>query len=377
MIRPPKFSLPAAVLLALALALTGCERERITVYQAPKDAPDVHADHDHAAGDDPHPVGATDPHTPPATSGPQIGWELPKGWKETAPSQVSFASFLIEEGEGNATVNISQLPDLRGREALIVNMWREQVSQPPLTDADAEKSLVPTPVAGSDGLSFEVSGTSKDGPVRIVTAMLHRPEGSWFFKLAGTDAKVQAHKSEFFDFVKNSVKFVEGTSPTPAAAAPPASPEPPPNDSAPPPLADAGPTAPQEFQWTVPNGWTQAAPGQMQVAKFRVAETGGKNAEVAVSIFPSDTGGTVANVQRWRRQLGLPEEDAATAQSHVTDLDGPEPGAALVDISNENQRLLGAIVPRAGRWWFYKMTGDDAAVSAARDSFIAFAKSTP
>lgn len=383
MICPPKTFFPA--IIAAALAMPGCNRERITVYAAPKDVPkapadaaaDPHAGHDHAATDDPH--------APAGAKGPQVAWKIPAGWKETAPSSVNFASFIIEGGEGEATVNISQLPNLRGREALVVNMWREQVAQSPLSDEEAAKALVPTTVAGQDGLSFEVAGTNSGGPVRIVTAVLHRPEASWFFKLAGADAKVSAHKLEFFEFVKDSVRFVEGESPDPAAGGPVASQEiPPPNEPQPsletasniPPPPPA--PEPENFQWTVPADWAQLAPGQMQVAKFDVPEKDGAKAQVAVSIFPSDTGGIVENVKRWRRQIGLGEADDAEIMSHVTDLDAAAlPGASVVEISNEQKQILGAIVPRDGRWWFYKMSGEAPAVSAARDSFIAFAKSTP
>ena len=40
----------------------------------------------------------------------------------------------------------------------------------------------------------------------------------------------------------------------------------------------------------------------------------GAKADVTVSIFPNDTGGVVANVNRWRTQVGLPETDEAGVQ---------------------------------------------------------------
>ena len=39
--------------------------------------------------------------------------------------------------------------------------------------------------------------------------------------------------------------------------------------------------------------------------------------------------------------------------------------------------MLGAIVPREGRWWFYKMMGDAPAVNAERDAFVRFIQSQP
>ena len=51
--------------------------------------------------------------------------------------------------------------------------------------------------------------------------------------------------------------------------------------------------------------------------------------------------------------------------------------ARLVDLTNNNRRLVAAIVPRDGSYWFYKLRGDLAAVTSERDAFVAFVKSKP
>ena len=123
----------------------------------------------------------------------------------------------------------------------------------------------------------------------------------------------------------------------------------------------------------VPEGWNVVAAGAMQVAKYSV--DGG--AEVAVSVFPSDTGGLAANVLRWRRQMGLPEVGAEEAAGAAKPIEGGPEGAVVVDLENGEKALGGAIVPRGGRWFFYKLTGPTAAVKAARETFVNFAKATP
>lgn len=327
-----------ACVAALLLANSGCRREQIRVYIAPKETPPPAAER--------------------AADRPRIAWKLPEGWREVKPtSRVSFASFSIAAAEGEATVDLSQMPDLRGRESLIVNMFRQQVGVEPLGDDEAAKALTPLEAGGGQAQSFEIAGAREGKPIRIITAMLHRPEGSWFFKLAGDDAAASAHKAEFLEFVK-TVRFVEGEAAASAGnAAPPA------------------PAAP-DFKWSVPEGWQAVAAGAMQAAKFNVPEQNGAKAEVAVSIFPSESGGTLANVNRWRKQLGLEEVDEAALKDFVTPLDAT-PGAQLVDLVKDQRRMLGAIVPRESGWWFYKMTGDAPAVEAARESFLAFVKSAP
>jgi hypothetical protein len=46
-------------------------------------------------------------------------------------------------------------------------------------------------------------------------------------------------------------------------------------------------------------------------------------------------------------------------------------------MSNNDKRMVGAIVPRGEQYWFYKLMGDAAAVAPEKDAFIGFAKSKP
>ena len=130
---------------------------------------------------------------------------------------------------------------------------------------------------------------------------------------------------------------------------------------------------PRKSNWTVPAGWKVTAHNEMQVARFSLP---GK-AVVFVSVFPSDTGGTLANINRWRKQIQLPPATEADLPSLVSPLDPADSQGMLVDMANHNQRLVGAIVPREGRYWFYKLMGDVGAVAPEKDAFIAFAKSKP
>ena len=46
----------------------------------------------------------------------------------------------------------------------------------------------------------------------------------------------------------------------------------------------------------------------------------------------------------------------------------------MVDLEHNGQALSGAIVPRAGKWYFYKLIGGTAAVMGARADFIIYCK---
>jgi len=338
------------ILCAVAITTAaGCRREAVRVYTAPKDPPPRQETARHPGGD-----AHGNESDAPSRPRPQLSWKLPEDWREVAPGRMNVATFSIKSGDQEAQVTITPLPMLAGRDAMIVNMWREQVGLTPLDADQVTDQLRDVIVGGENGKLFEVTGKAGEGetPSRILTAMVHRPDASWFYKLSGDEPLVETQKSAFLEFLK-SIQIQA------------------PADGASTSTAQSG-----QHNWNVPDGWKQVTPGQMQVARFAVQREGA-SAEVFVSVFPNDTGGTLANVNRWRGQLKLQEVDEKTLASLTAPLDPAVPKAVLVDMTNDTQRMLGAIVPRGEQWWFYKLLGDAAAVGAERESFVRFAKSNP
>lgn len=340
----------AALVLALATLLSACHREQISVYPAPKDsAPQAEAQNDNQ----------TPPADPTAAPRPEVGWKLPPGWTENGPDGVSLQNFSVTNADGQkAFISLTQLGDLSGKDALLVNMWRQQVGLPALDDDAAVKTVSTAQFGPGQGNYFEVLGSNDGKPWEIITGFMHTPQGSWFCKMVGNPDFVASQKPVFLDFLKTIV--IKET----AVASAPAAPAAPPAAAAP--------------NWTVPSQWQPVAPGDMQVAVFHVPDQDNAKAEVSVSVFPGEAGGTLANVNRWRtKYVGLSPVTEQDLPQLISPLDPATPGSVLVDLKNNNKRLIGAIVPRAGNYWFYKINGDDAAVAPQKEAFIAFAKSNP
>ncbi len=336
-----------------SVCLGGCKREEIRVYSVAKETSAPSAEN------------ATQPATPAANAArPQLAYTLPAGWQDAGANAMSLANFRIKTDAGEASVNITPLGSMAGQEGMIVNMWREQVGQPALAEGELASALRPVEVGGEKGQLFEITGTREGQTIRIVTAFAHRDGASWFYKLQGPEAVVAAQKPVFVEFLKTVRNKEAGPSVTTVAETAPA-----------PPATPATPAGP-EFKWKVPDGWQSLAAGQMQVAKFAVPAKDGAKAEVFVSVFPSESGGTLANVNRWRRQLGLEAVDEEGLKPLVTPIEGA-PGAQLVDLKADAKAMLGAIVPRDGRWWFYKLMGDTPAVTAEREAFVSFVQTAP
>ena len=134
---------------------------------------------------------------------------------------MSAASFEIKTEAGEATVNITPLPQQAGNEAMIVmivNMWREQVGAPPLGNEEARKSLSDVEIGGGKGQLFEINGTSGGKPTRIITVIAQASDTSWFYKLSGDDAVVTAQRGAFLEFLK-SIRMQEAAADSSARGA--------------------------------------------------------------------------------------------------------------------------------------------------------------
>ncbi len=151
------------------------------------------------------------------------------------------------------------------------------------------------------------------------------------------------------------------------------------------PLVPAGRMSPHavgKVSWTLPAGWEPVKSEQaMRLATFRVAGAG--NAEVTLAAFPGDVGGDLANINRWRGQLGLTPIDEGGLAGLFRSVGSN--GARVVRIaggagspagSAGGADMLGAIItPGDGQTWFVKCVAPPAMLDVMTKEFDAFAAS--
>jgi hypothetical protein len=129
------------------------------------------------------------------------------------------------------------------------------------------------------------------------------------------------------------------------------------------------------LSWTTPGGWTEVPAGAMRVASFKVADPGGKTADVSVVPLPGLAGGDIANVNRWRGQVGLLPALVDALQNSSQNVEAGSQPAQLYDIGGASSRILAVIQHRDGTTWFFKMTGDPDLVEQQKPAFITFLQS--
>jgi hypothetical protein len=127
--------------------------------------------------------------------------------------------------------------------------------------------------------------------------------------------------------------------------------------------------------WTAPGTWGTKAGSAMRKATYVLkAEGVAGEGELAITAFPGDVGGELANVNRWRGQINLPPLSQADLGSSVTRIERNGLQLAIVDLTSPDnaQRMLGAIVPSSGSTWFFKLTGPTALMEKVKPEFMAF-----
>ena len=125
------------------------------------------------------------------------------------------------------------------------------------------------------------------------------------------------------------------------------------------------------LRWTLPKGWTESQGGAMRYASFKVPVKGAIDASVVV--LPGPAGGELANVNRWRGQIGLaPLDEAglAAARKTVPTKAGPIKVYDFASGGSSGKRLVAGLTEISGNTWFVKLTGEAAAVGAAQGDFM-------
>src|SRR5262245_34824903 len=144
------------------------------------------------------------------------------------------------------------------------------------------------------------------------------------------------------------------------------------------------------LRFLVPADWARVpAPSDMRAAQFRVphSNSDAEDAELVLFFFGKGQGGSAEqNVERWTGQFTQPDGKSSKDAAVVTirtvnglkqtsvDVGGtykPAPMGGAGGAEKPGWRLLAAVVEGDGGPWFWRLTGPDATVAAAKPHFDA------
>lgn len=335
------------------LALSACKEQEIRTYTAPKDPARV----------TPTRTPAQTP-APPAGKSQQVDWDVPEQWRQLQQEKREFRVAVFEAGSGNNHLEIvvSAFADQGGPLANI-NRWRRQLNLGRITDGDLVDLIDPFENKGIIGVMVDMTGPEPEGGSepgkRLVGAIMRDAAGiSWYVKALARPSVVSLHKDAIVRFAQ-SFRF-RGD-----------------------PLQLANQTGRSDedhIKWDTPEDWLlDPAPPAFAIASFIVKEAK-DTFRMTVTPLSGTGGGALANINRWRRQVGLPpvqklddqpamQLDVAGSPSAILDLIGP------AEPSREAKRILVALVARRQQTWFFKMVGPHSVVEGQKKAFEQFLRS--
>jgi len=150
-------------------------------------------------------------------------------------------------------------------------------------------------------------------------------------------------------------------------------------------LPQAMPSAPETVAWTLPPGWREF-PGEGLRFATLVLEPGGEDGsrpplEMRVTPLGMAARDPLANVNRWRNQIGLDAISAAELGDVARAIDVDGRTVHLVDMTGETgelespHQILAAIVPGDQRVWFFMVLDHVDRVDKHAKAFEDFVKS--
>ena len=133
------------------------------------------------------------------------------------------------------------------------------------------------------------------------------------------------------------------------------------------------------FTWVGPSGWEEGKTSSMRLASYNVPMAGGETGDFSLVQLGGGAGGTMANINRWRGQVGLepatPEELAEVAHLHNTEQGQQYLHITQINEANPSSAIIAGIFEQPGYVLFAKLAASRGGVQEAQDSFEAFCNS--
>lgn len=256
-------------------------------------------------------------------------WTLPQGWKQRPGSEMRFATLQVEAGKETLDCTVTKLPmtdkNLPSYLLANINRWRDQLRLHKISESDL------------------ASSTSE-------------------IKLSDNSASA------------TFVEFAGEMSASPMSKGPTST-----TSSRPPMPGMANPAPTEKLTYDVPSGWTQ---GELEVSRggvtvrraaaFEVRD-GEQRVEITVTKLPASA--MLANVNRWRGQIGLESISPQQFDEIKQRLEFAKQPGDYVQFVGEKDAILGVIAVIGPEAWFVKLQGSTDLATREKQHFEEFVKS--
>lgn len=131
-------------------------------------------------------------------------WTVPAGWtKLDGEKPMRVATFKAGDGANAVEVAISVFPGDVGGLFGNVNRWRRQVGLAPITQDQLAANVTPFEVPGFTGHTMRLKGEAQHMLGAAIKEV--KAERTWFVKIQGIPAAIDAQEAAFVAFAKSFV----------------------------------------------------------------------------------------------------------------------------------------------------------------------------
>jgi hypothetical protein len=129
--------------------------------------------------------------------------KLPAGWSVGPENSMRKATWIVAGPNGSkAEIAVTVFPGSVGGLTANVNRWRGQIGLPSASSDEIAASAQTIKVGGLDSQRFVM--TSDDGKKSVDAVMTSKDGATWFFKMNGETAAVEANAATFGAFLSAS-----------------------------------------------------------------------------------------------------------------------------------------------------------------------------
>lgn len=133
---------------------------------------------------------------------PVPGWTVPAGWAKLEQQKpMRYATYKAGEGATAVEVVLSTFPGDVGGLHANVNRWRGQVGLPPITPDELAANVKAFEVPGFTGNTMRLKGDTQHMLGAAIKDTAN--ERTWFVKITGTPAAIDAQEAAFLEFAKS------------------------------------------------------------------------------------------------------------------------------------------------------------------------------
>ena len=112
------------------------------------------------------------------------------------------------------------------------------------------------------------------------------------------------------------------------------------------------------LSWDLPSTWVPSKGHSMRLASFDIPFSNGVG-DLSIVSLGGESGGLLANVNRWRKQINLvpiTENEILSLSTKGESKIGPYRVFKMINESNINKAILAAVLPTTGKTFYIKLT---------------------